>query len=228
MHIYKITNKINQKWYIGQHNGKNPNYLGSGKLLKKAIKKYGKENFDKVILEECFTKEELDIREKWWIAESNALNDPMSYNLVDGGEGGDRSQFINYDNMNRSNLTCSGSSAWFKSLSTEAKDAFHQRQGMIRSKLWYISRVNDPIEKPIKNIAAWCRKHGIDTAVPSKMNTPGSERYQKQVKGWRIRREDSQQWPSYINKRKISGRVHVFCKGRTWKLINGQRVWMDK
>ena len=40
--VYVTTNLINGKKYLGKHNGKSNSYLGSGKALKKAIKKYGK------------------------------------------------------------------------------------------------------------------------------------------------------------------------------------------
>jgi len=58
MIIYKTINIVNGKIYVGQDAHNNPNYLGSGYILKKAIEKYGRENFKKEILEECNTKEE--------------------------------------------------------------------------------------------------------------------------------------------------------------------------
>ena len=59
MVIYKTTNLINGKIYIGQDLENNPNYFGSGLIFKKAILKYGKNNFKKEILEYCFNKQEL-------------------------------------------------------------------------------------------------------------------------------------------------------------------------
>ena len=69
MIIYKTTNLINGKFYIGQDSKNDPLYLGSGKLLHKAIKKYGIGNFRKDILEHCVSKRELNEREIFWITE---------------------------------------------------------------------------------------------------------------------------------------------------------------
>jgi len=67
MHVYKTTNLINNKIYIGQEKGNDINYLGSGKILKLAIKKYGVENFKKEILQTCTNQKELNESEIYWI-----------------------------------------------------------------------------------------------------------------------------------------------------------------
>jgi len=89
MIIYKTTNLINNRIYIGKDKYNNPKYLGSGKLLKQAIKKYGKENFKKEILDYCSDEEHLNEREKFWIAHLNCQISDQYYNIGEGGEGGD-------------------------------------------------------------------------------------------------------------------------------------------
>ncbi len=90
-YIYIISNKINNKKYIGRRKyiGKNINadrYIGSGKNLKKAIKKYGIENFEKEILCECSSYKEICSLEKYYISLYNAIYDKSFYNLHEGGE----------------------------------------------------------------------------------------------------------------------------------------------
>lgn len=80
MVVYKTVNKINGKAYIGKDVRNNPKYLGSGLDLQKAIKRYGKNNFEKVILEECFNKEELWKREEYWLNKFNVKDNPNFYN----------------------------------------------------------------------------------------------------------------------------------------------------
>ena len=88
MFIYKTTNLLNGKYYIGKYAGKRSTYLGSGIHLKSAIEKYGRENFKRVVIEECKSLKELSDREKHWIELFDAVNDPRSYNLTEGGQGG--------------------------------------------------------------------------------------------------------------------------------------------
>lgn len=86
MFVYLTTNLLNSKQYVGQTVADNKNYLGSGLLLLKTIKKYGKEIFSREILTECSSQEELDEQEIFWIDKLNTLK-PNGYNLDLGGNG---------------------------------------------------------------------------------------------------------------------------------------------
>jgi len=67
--IYRITNLTNGKMYIGQHTTSNldDGYMGSGKLLKRAIAKYGRENFRKEWLMFCEDADELNYMERVYV-----------------------------------------------------------------------------------------------------------------------------------------------------------------
>ena len=86
--IYKTTCSINHKIYIGQSKHNKSWYLGSGKLLLKAIKKYGKESFRKeILIEGDFSKEELDSLEIRYISEFQSTDKKLGYNIERGGSG---------------------------------------------------------------------------------------------------------------------------------------------
>jgi hypothetical protein len=87
MIIYKITNLLNGKIYIGQDSKNDSNYFGSGTWILRAIKKYSKINFKKTILESCLDKNELDIKEVYWINKLESNNPIVGYNLCKGGGG---------------------------------------------------------------------------------------------------------------------------------------------
>lgn len=84
--LYKTTNLTNNKIYIGIHqaNKLDDNYLGSGTALLHAIKKYGKENFKREVLELCNSYTELTELEKKYVNEE-FLIDKNNYNLKTGG-----------------------------------------------------------------------------------------------------------------------------------------------
>lgn len=89
MQIYKITNLVNNKIYIGKDTVSDKNYYGSGVLIKRAIEKYGIKNFKKEIIEECVSNDELCLKEKYWIEHFNSTNLKIGYNISRGGDGGD-------------------------------------------------------------------------------------------------------------------------------------------
>jgi group I intron endonuclease len=82
MVIYKTTNLINGKYYIGKQQTYTKSYLGSGMALRCAIKKYGRQNFKKEILEECQSETELKNKELWWLDTLDAIKNKNCYNLV--------------------------------------------------------------------------------------------------------------------------------------------------
>jgi hypothetical protein len=89
MIVYIITNLVNNKKYIGRDMYNNPKYLGSGKLIKLAIEKYGRDMFIKETLQSCNSIDELKDAELYWIRHYNACTDNMFYNILDGSVGGD-------------------------------------------------------------------------------------------------------------------------------------------
>jgi group I intron endonuclease len=93
MRIYKITNKLNGKQYVGQT--KTTLYKrfashvcaanrGSTAIIHSAIRKYGKDAFEVELLQECQSFDELDQAERRWIAELNTIA-PNGYNVEAGG-----------------------------------------------------------------------------------------------------------------------------------------------
>lgn len=97
--IYKTTNLANGKIYIGKHQTTdlNDGYLGSGKLLKRAIEKYGVNNFKKEILFVFDNESDMNAKETELVT-SDYLLDENTYNLCVGGQGG--FSYINGNGLN--------------------------------------------------------------------------------------------------------------------------------
>ncbi|EQA7786724.1 GIY-YIG nuclease family protein [Acinetobacter baumannii] len=88
-YTYKITNTVNGHFYIGAHKTSrlDDGYMGSGTVLKKAIKKYGIENFTKEILKFHPDQKSMYEHEKE-IVDANLVLNKKSYNIKLGGQGG--------------------------------------------------------------------------------------------------------------------------------------------
>lgn len=87
-YIYLTTNLINNKKYIGRKISSKfleNKYLGSGIGLKRAVKKYGKENFSVKLIEECDDYDSLVEREIYWIKYYDAVKSDEFYNESHGG-----------------------------------------------------------------------------------------------------------------------------------------------
>lgn len=87
--IYKITNNVNNKIYIGKHQTENKDdgYMGSGKIIKRAIEKYSIDKFTKEILYECNSLEEMNEKEAE-IVNEEFVSRLDTYNIKLGGQGG--------------------------------------------------------------------------------------------------------------------------------------------
>lgn len=90
-YVYQITNQINGRFYVGvrKYNG-NPTddpYMGSGKALRNAYRKYGRKNFTKIVLEVYDNERDMFAAEAR-IVNDEFLKNPLVYNIVPGGSGG--------------------------------------------------------------------------------------------------------------------------------------------
>ena len=87
-YLYKTTNLINNKFYVGMHSTDDleDGYLGSGTYLRRSIKKYGKEKFKYEILE-FFSSREILIEKEKDLVNSDFLKETLCMNLRIGGTG---------------------------------------------------------------------------------------------------------------------------------------------
>jgi group I intron endonuclease len=101
-YIYKTTNLINGKVYVGKREQKfNPRYLGSGILLHKALDKYGKNNFKLEVIVHTENKEQLRELEKKYIADYREICGKRNvYNIAEGGAGGNTGNHADVNGTN--------------------------------------------------------------------------------------------------------------------------------
>lgn len=108
-YIYKTTNLLNGKIYIGQKKSAvflGESYLGSGKYLVRAVNKYGKENFHVEMIDSAESRDELSQLEIRYISEYDATNHLKGYNIAKGGIGGGE-VYVNNGERNEFIAKCS-------------------------------------------------------------------------------------------------------------------------
>jgi len=153
--IYKTTNLINGKKYIGQKKFLKDwkNYLGSGKLFLKAIKKYNKINFNRKIIAVAFSINELNNMERYFIEKYNACYDTNFYNISAGGKSNLTKEIK--EKISKSHLG--------KKLSEETK----QKISINSLKMWnnpnfklIMSKMKNKENNPMFN-----KKHSVETII---------------------------------------------------------------
>lgn len=166
MIIYKTTNLVNRKIYIGKDKHNNPKYLGSGKRLDSSINKYGKENFEKVILEYCDSEKHMQEREKYWIKYFDSTNRLIGYNLTLGGEGGDTFSLRSTEEQEQTRKSLSIASSYWNNIN-------RQKHSENTKRLWqteeYSKKVKDGVNRVNQNPDIIAKRRRIMKEV---CNTP--------------------------------------------------------
>lgn len=153
--IYKITNTINNKIYIGQHYGYlDDGYLGSGTLIRKAIKKYGRDVFKREILEICKNREHTNQREAYYVNLYNPYA-PNGYNIAEGGQGGDtisnnpnREEIIRKVKLHHADFSGKNHPKYGTHHSEQTKKKIGEKSKLKKGYIW----VYNPITKETKGI----------------------------------------------------------------------------
>lgn len=93
-YIYRNTNMVNDKTYIGMHRKSelDESYFGSGIKIVEAVNKYGKDNFKLEVLQFCYSEDELCKQERYWIAKEREKG-KAEYNIANGGKGWNTSHY---------------------------------------------------------------------------------------------------------------------------------------
>lgn len=173
MFIYKITNKINGKLYIGQTT-QNPSTrwsqhkhsLNNGKCnnnhLQRAWNKYGQTNFLFEVLDSCETLDELNELEKSYIQQYNSNNISVGYNIRIGGDSGGKLSNTTKKKISASRM---GISPWNKGkkLKPLSKKARLQRSIKQRRKFKVYPNLVSPDGKiyKIDTVKGFCKTHGL-------------------------------------------------------------------
>lgn len=225
--LYKTTNIKNGKFYIGKHaqvGNDFDGYLGSGKLLKQAISKYGSDSFVRETIQHFETEEECYLAEKEYL--DNFWQSDKCYNMITGGLGVSSGK----DNPRYGTIHSDETINKIKESNRKA------HSGKILS-----DATKKKISKTMSAKMAELTPEQKSERVRKSMNAPHTytkERSKKisEALTGTMRTDESKQKQSHVQKHKASlltenerkDRFGSHNKGKSWKIVDGKRVWVDK
>ena len=164
--VYKITNKLSGKTYIGSHKTKklDDGYMGSGKYLKRSIEKNGLENFEKQVLHVYDNPEAMFAKEAELVNE-DYLSEGNTYNLKIGGEGG-------FDYLNSINPSSKKLDSWRGKNLTEE----HKHKISVSNKGKNVGNKN-----AVGNKTWYGKKHSKETIEKMSLSKKGKTTWNKGV-----------------------------------------------
>ncbi len=158
--IYKITNNINKKVYIGktkrdtkirwlEHIRDAKNYPEKNIPLHKAILKYGKDKFSFEILETDIAENDLNEKEKMYIKQYNSTNSLIGYNATKGGDGGFVHSTLSINDVNKiKNMLLDGrNNKSFYKIAQDFNVTFTAIKSINNGTTWYEQRLDYPLRK---------------------------------------------------------------------------------
>lgn len=186
MIIYKITNNVNHKCYIGQtirdlglrireHKSKAKHRTDSGYAIAKAINKYGAENFSWDVLCVCESLEELDEKERYYISLYDSFG-RNGYNLTEGGM-----KYANFSGKNHPMYGRKHSEESKRKMSEHSKgkntqpktQEWKDQVSKSHSKDWQITDPDNNVFV-VTNLLKWCEEHNLNrSAIKTSNGTKG-------------------------------------------------------
>lgn len=165
--IYKTTNLLSGKYYIGMHSTYNLNdgYMGSGDRLRRSLKKYGIENHKVEILEFVSSREELKKREEE-IVNLNEIAKEKCLNLRVGGTGGfsiEQQKLNNKKSLERQKKLKENNPEWVAKKSKKVSESnLQQYESGLREKKHFFDWTGKQLDEETK------KKIGIANSVKQK------------------------------------------------------------
>ena len=193
-YIYKITNMINGKVYIGQHKYTEnivsetdmikDNYMGSGVAIIAAQEKYGVENFKKEIVCVCENKEDLDVLEIFCIMLAKTENGENCYNIAAGGHTNPFEYMTEEEKDIRNTKVGEASKKAWKNKTAEQIDAFGTIHSELAKKMWANMTEQKKTARSIKFSKTWANR------TDEKNSDTYAKKSESSKKAWKNKTEE--------------------------------------